>query len=415
MHEPGKQADRIAPVAGGDRQLPIPFPEFVGLIALLMALTALSMDIMLPALPAIAETFNLTEPNHRQLVLVCYLVGLAAGQVLFGPISDRMGRKPVLLCGLVLYVLGSVGVLISGSFFFLLLSRALQGFGAASPRVIAVAIVRDFFSGRDMARVMSLVMMTFIVVPVFAPAVGQGLLQFGDWTWIFLVLLGIGLISLVWTSLRLPGQRPPEERPKPVKLLTAAHLVISSRPTVGYGMASGFVFGCLVSYITSAQQVFMEVYRLGASFPIVFGAVAGMMAVASFTNAGLVQRYGMRRVSHTALVGFTAASLLLVAAAPFEPPLIVFAGLVSLIFFSVGFIFPNFNAIAMQPLGSVAGTASSFIGFYTTAAGALFGWFVGHAFNGTMLPLAAGFAVLSVAALITIRITEGANGLFRGD
>ena len=415
MNDTGKPADRTALRGEGGHVLPIPFPEFVGLTALLMALTALSIDIMLPALPAIGDTFNLSEPNHRQLVLVCYLVGLAFGQVLFGPLSDRLGRKPMLLCGLVLYILGTIGVLLSGNYFFLLLARAMQGFGAAAPRVIAVAIVRDYFSGRAMARVMSLVMMTFIVVPVLAPAAGQGVLLLGDWTFIFGVLLLIGSLSLVWALLRLPGSSSPQSRVHPVSIGTAIRMVLTSRPSVGYGIATGFIFGSLVSYVTSAQQVFVDIYRLGAAFPFVFGAVAAMMAVASFVNSRLVQRYGMRRVSHSALIGFVAASLLLVAAAPFEPPLIVFTLIVSAIFFSVGILFPNFNAIAMQPLGSVAGTASSFIGSYTTASGALFGWFVGHAFNGTMLPLAIGFAVLSVSALITICMTEGSNGLFRGD
>lgn len=415
MDDLAKQADRIPSGRGTARVLPIPFPEFVGLTALLMALTALSMDIMLPALPAIARTFDLAEPNQRQLVLVCYLVGLAGGQVLFGPVSDRMGRKPVLLAGLILYILGTVGVLVSGSFFLLLLARAVQGFGAASPRVIAVAIVRDFFSGREMARVMSLVMMTFIVVPVFAPAIGQALLQIGDWTWLFRVLLAIGLVSLTWASFRLPDGRSEGNRPKPIGTVAAIRMVTTMRVSVGYAIASGFIFGCLVSYISSAQQIFMEVYRLGASFPIVFGAVAGMMAVASFTNAALVQRYGMRRVSHTALAGFAAVSLLLVAVAPFSPSLPVFATLLAMIFFAVGLIFPNFNAIAMQPLGSVAGMASSLIGFYTTASGALFGWFIGHAFNGTMQPLAIGFAMLSLAAFATVAVAEGRDRLFRGD
>lgn len=415
MDDSSKSADRVATRLDGGHVLPIPFPEFVGLTALLMALTALSIDIMLPALPAIGATYNLSDPNSPQLVLVCYLIGLALGQVPFGPLSDRYGRKPMLLSGLALYIVGTLGVLLSGSFFLLLVFRAVQGFGAAAPRVIAVAIVRDYFSGRTMARVMSLVMMTFIVVPVIAPALGQGLLVVGNWPSIFGFLLLIGCISLVWSLLRLPDRRSGEGRPKPIRMATAVRMVLTSRVSVGYAMASGFIFGSLVSYITSAQQVFVEIYRLGAAFPFVFGAVAAMMAIASFTNSRMVQHYGMRRVSHCALVGLSAASLLLVACAPFQPPLIVFAGLASVIFFSVGLIFPNFNAIAMQPLGSVAGMASSIIGFYTTASGALFGWFVGNAFDGTVLPLAIGFAVLSVSALITVRIAEGSNGLFRGD
>lgn len=398
-----------------DRELPIPFGEFVALMALLMALTALSIDIMLPALPQIGEFFSVADPNDRQLVVTSYMFGFASGQIVFGPLSDRLGRKSMLTAGLVVFLAGSVAAVAVEDFTYLLLARAVQGFGAASSRVISVAVIRDLFSGWQMARVTSLVMIVFITVPVLAPSLGQGLLFIGDWTLIFNFLLAVGLAAIVWSGFRLPETHATGVTRPVVGLATALRWVFTSPQTFGYAIATGFVFGCLMAYINSAQQIFVDVYDLGASFPLVFGAVAGVQAIAAYTNAQLVQRHGMRRVSHTALVAFCASSLLLTAVSPLEPPLIAFAVLVASVFFSFGLIMPNFNAIAMQPMGAVAGTASSFIGFYTTGAGAIFGWAIGAYFDGTIQPLAIGFALLGLAALATVLAVEGRKGLFRGE
>lgn len=397
-----------------ERELPIPFGEFVALMALLMALTALSIDIMLPALPQIGEFFALAEANDRQLVVTSYMIGLAAGQLVFGPLSDRFGRKAMLTAGLAIFIAGSSAAVTVEDFTYLFLARSVQGFGAAAARVISIAVIRDLFSGWEMARVTSLVMIVFITVPVMAPGIGQVLLYVGDWTLIFEALLAVGIAAVVWSGFRLPETHRTGRPRAAIGLATALGWVFTSRQTVGYAIAIGFVFGCLMAYISSAQQIFMDVYGLGASFPLVFGLVAGVQAIAAYTNAQLVQRHGMRRVSHTALVAFCASSLLLTAVSFFEPPLFVFAVLVASLFFSFGLIMPNFNAIAMQPMGAVAGTASSFIGFYTTGAGAIFGWAVGAFFDGSIQPLAIGFAVLGLATLATVLMVEGRKGLFRG-
>mgnify|MGYP005852097103 CR=1 FL=1 len=360
-----------------------------------MALTALSIDIMLPALPQIGEFFALAEANDRQLVVTSYMIGFAAGQLVFGPLSDRLGRKTMLMAGLAIFIAGSLAAVAVEDFTYLLLARSVQGFGAASSRVISIAVIRDLFSGWEMARVTSLVMIVFITVPMMAPSLGQGLLYLGDWTLIFNFLLAVGLAAVIWSAFRLPETHPEAEARTPIGLTTALGWILTTPQTLGYVVAIGFVFGCLMAYISSAQQIFVEVYGLGTSFPLVFGAVAGVQAVAAFTNAQLVQRHGMRRVSHTALVAFCTSSLLLMGVSPLEPPLLVFAMLLASVFFSFGLIMPNFNAIAMQPMGAVAGTASSFIGFYTTGAGAIFGWAIGAYYDGTIRPLATGFAVLS--------------------
>ncbi|HEX2172174.1 MAG TPA: multidrug effflux MFS transporter [Dehalococcoidia bacterium] len=385
------------------------FAEFVGLIALMMALTALAIDIMLPALPDIVGSYGITAPNDRQLVVTAYLLGFAAGQPFHGPLSDRFGRKPVLTAGLVIFAAGTAMAIAAPSFAWMLAARALQGFGAAAPRVVAIAVVRDRFAGRDMARVMSFVMMVFIIVPVLAPAFGEAIVRVGTWPWIFGVLFLATVLALCWTALRLPETRPEEDR-NPLTGGDLAHAlgqVVGTRKTLGYTIALGFLFGALMAYIGSAQQIFVDLYGLDDLFPLVFGAVASVVALASFTNSRLVGRLGMRRVSHLALIGFIGASLIAAAVGfPGEPPLAAFAGFLAVSFYCFGLIAPNFNALAMEPMGRIAGMASSFIGFYTTAAGAFIGWLVGQAFDGTIRPLTIGFAVVGVVTLISVLWTE---------
>jgi DHA1 family bicyclomycin/chloramphenicol resistance-like MFS transporter len=318
-----------------------------------------------------------------------------------------------LLAGLGIFIAGSIGALISTSFSALLVARVVQGIGAASPRVMAMAIVRDIYSGRQMAKVMSFAMMVFIVIPVFAPAVGQGLIWAGSWRWTFDVLLIAGISCAVWASLRLP-ETADMRKGAALGLGSSLRLALTTPQTVGYMIAAGFMFGCLMSYVSSAQQVFVDVFGLGERFPIAFGAVASVMALASFTNANIVERLGMRLVSHTALVGFVgASSLLAIASATGWATLPVFCVLMASTFFLFGLIAPNFNAIAMEPQGHNAGMASSVIGFYSTGAGALCGGAVGHFFDGSVLPLALGFAGMSVSALAVVLFVEGPRGLFR--
>ena len=394
--------------------LQIPFVEFVGLTAALMALTALSIDIMLPALPQIGSALGVASENDRQLIISLYMAGFAVGQIFFGPLSDHFGRKPVLLCGLAIFIAGSLGALLSGSFTTLLAARLVQGVGAASPRIVAVAVVRDIYGGRQMARVMSFAMMVFILIPVLAPSLGQALIHVGNWRSTFFVLLVMASITAVWASLRLPETAEQALGTKrALNVRDAFFAAILDPLTLAYGVAGGFMFGCLLAYVASAQQVFVEVFHLGQAFPTVFGAIASAMAIASFVNARLVGRLGMRRVSHTALAGFTAVSLILLAASGFGiATLPVFAALVFSAFFLFGLIAPNFNAIAMEPQGHNAGMASSVIGSLSTAIGALTGGLVGRSFDGTVLPVAAGFAVCSLITCAIVVFAEDRENLF---
>lgn len=404
---PGRSPDTGPPL--------LAFPEFVALMALMMALTALSIDIMLPSLPQIGAAFAVPHPNDAQQIVTGYMLGLALGQLVWGPVSDRFGRKHPLLLGLLVFAVGSIASIAATSFGVLLWARVLQGFGGASARVISVAIVRDLYAGRQMSRVMSIVMMVFITVPVIAPTIGQALAHVGSWRWAFYVLLAVAVISIVWAGLRLP-ETARSGSVAGQGYTSMALAVITTPATLGYSVASGFMFGTLVSYIVSAQQVFVDVFALGSAFPIVFGALACSMALASFTNAQLVQRLGMRRLSHLALVGFIAASLLLAGLSLLgQPPFWLFGLLLAAAFFGFGLIVPNFNAIAMQPMGRMAGMASSLIGFFTTAAGAAIGWVVGRLFDGTVRPLSLGFALAGVLALLCVLAVEGRKGMFRGE
>jgi len=393
----------------------IPFAEFVSLMALMIALTALSIDIMLPSLPQIGAAFSVAHVNDVQQMVTSYMIGLALGQLVWGPLSDRFGRKKLLLLGLLVFTLSSLACLFVTSFGMLLAARVAQGFGGASARVISIAIVRDLFAGRQMARVMSIVMMVFITVPIFAPTAGQALAYVGSWRWAFWVLFTAGVAGMVWAGRRLPETGHARDPGQPT-FLRAVGVVLSTPVTVVYTIASGFLFSSLVSYISSAQQIFVEVYGLGAAFPLVFGALASSLAVASFINSRLVQRLGMRCVSHSALVGFVAASSIMAVIAAFgQPPVLVFGILLGVAFLCFGLIVPNFNAISMQPMARVAGMAASLIGFSTTAIGAVIGGVIGYMFNGTVVPLALGLASLGVLALASIVAIEGRSGLFRGE
>jgi DHA1 family bicyclomycin/chloramphenicol resistance-like MFS transporter len=391
--------------------------EFIALLAWLMALTALSIDIMLPALPQIGAALGITTDNDRQLVVTAYLGGLALGQLLWGHLSDVLGRRTPLLIGLGIYALAGLAAVMAPSFHLLILARVCQGFGGAAARTIGTAIVRDVFSGREMARIMSFVMMVFIIVPMLAPSVGQGLLAVGSWRLGFGVLLVSGVVALLWVGLRLPEtRRVAGDAGRPLGLKAATVAVVTSPLTRSYGLAAGLMFGCLVAYISSAQQIFVDAYGLGALFPLAFGGIAASMALAAFTNAQLVQRLGMRRLSHSALVAFIlVATTLSALSLAGKPPVWLLIALLAACFYLFALMQANFNAIAMQPVGHVAGMASSLLGAFVTAAGVVCGGLIGRAFDGTPLPLALGFAALGICAFLVVLQAEGRNGLFRGE
>jgi MFS transporter, DHA1 family, multidrug resistance protein len=400
-----------------ETRLPLQFREFVALMALLMSMTAMSIDIMLPALPEIGASLGVLDHSKLPLVVTVFMFGMAIGQLIWGPLADRFGRRRPLLLGLLLFAFATTVAMTTRDFSQILAARFLQGIGGSVGRIIVTAIVRDLFVGREMARVLSMVMMVFILVPILAPSVGQIILLVATWRWLFAVLLSAGLISLTWASLRLPETQPPLAPGACQRTLgQALRLVLSQPITFGYGIASGFVLGILVAYISSSQQVFGNAYGLGKLFPFAFGGVGCAIALASFTNARLVRRLGMRRLSHAALIAHLGlSSTLALLGTMIALPLWLALGGMAASFFFYGLILSNFNAIAMQPMGQTAGLAASLTGSYSTAAGALFGTLIAAKFDGTILPLFTGFALLGLCALLTVLAVEGRSGLCRGE
>ncbi|KQY14493.1 multidrug effflux MFS transporter [Rhizobium sp. Root482] len=384
-------------------------PQFVALMAMLMAINALSIDIMLPGLQEIGASLGVVDENARQYVITAYLIGMGCAQLFFGPLSDRFGRKLPLLGGLGIYALCALAIVFVPSFTGLLVLRFVQGIGAAATRVITVSIVRDIYGGRMMAEIMSLVLMVFMIVPVIAPSIGQLIMIFAEWHMIFVVICLFAILVATLVMLRLPETLAIENRrPFTVKsILGAFRIVLTNRVALCYSLAASFVFGSLFGFINSAQQIFVGVFGLGPWFPLAFAGFAGLMAIASFTNSRLVKLYGMRRLSHGALIGFVLASFAWAMTSIFGTlPFWLFAVLYGLAMFQFGLIGANFNAMAMEPLGHVAGTASSVLGFTQTIGGALIGALIGQAFDGTVTPLAIGFLTVSIVGLIFVLIAE---------
>ena len=388
---------------------PMGFPEFVIVIASIMALNPIAMDMMLPALPNIASAFHITAANRPQMVLSVFLLGFGIGQFMMGPLSDRFGRRPLLLGGMALYCVASVLAIAAPSFETLLLARALQGLGTSATRVIATAIVRDCYAGRRMASVVSLAMMVFIAVPVVAPSFGQAVLLLTHWRGIFVVLMLYGVIALAWSALRMPETLAPENRKSLAipQVLSAFRQTVTNRQTFGYALAAGGVQGSLFAFVFSSQQVFTEIFKLGHYFPVAFAACAVGVAIAGFLNARIVGRIGMRVISHAALTGFAVvAGALLLAVKLDMLSLPLFMVLAGLMMFAFGLMMANFTALAMEPQGKIAGTASSLYGTITTLLGIGIGTTIGQDYDGTLLPFATGFFLCTLAALAVVLVTE---------
>ncbi len=385
------------------------FAEFVCLIAIMMALNALAIDAMLPALPAIGEDLGVVNENSRQWIITAYLLGFGGAQLLYGPLSDRFGRKPVLLTGISIYVIFAVVAACSHSFALLLMARVGMGIGIATTRVLAVSIVRDRYEGRTMARVMSLSFLVFLGVPILAPSIGQLVLMIGPWQWIFWVFALFGSAFIVWAGLRLPETLHPENR-RPIRIkpiMQAFGTALTDRQSLGYTMAMTAISGALFAFISSSQQIFFDVFEQPNLFPLVFAGIAGGIAVASLMNSALVEKLGSRLISHTALLGFIAFSVIhaTISYAGYDN-LWIFAILQGFKMFCFGFVAGNFGAMAMENMGRIAGTASSAQGFISTIGGALLGFAIGQNFDGSTRPLTIGFAILSIVALLLVLWVE---------
>jgi DHA1 family bicyclomycin/chloramphenicol resistance-like MFS transporter len=385
--------------------------EFVALVAVTISLVALSIDSMLPALGEIAGDLGANDPNDRQLVITILFFGLAAAQMIYGPLSDSVGRKPAIYAGFGIFIVGCIISIFAVNFPMMLLGRMFQGIGAAGPRVLAVAMVRDQYHGNAMASIMSMAMAVFILVPVVAPALGQLILLFFSWRAVFGMLLLIAVLALAWHVVRQPETLPPERRLpfSPARIGQAIAETCRNPVALGYTLVAGLIFGAFVGYLTTSQQMFQELYGAGRLFPVYFGTLAVAIGIASLANAKLVMKYGMRQMCRWALevgVGLSMAFWLYVVIAGSPPPLLLLMAYLLAIFFSFGVLFGNFNALAMEPLGHIAGVAAAVVGSFTTFISLGLGTIIGQAYDGTVLPLVTGFASLSGLSLLVMTWVE---------
>jgi len=394
---------------------PIGFAEFVCLVAALMSLTALGVDSMLPALPAIGASLHVANANERQFVITTFLIGFALGQLIYGPLADRFGRRPILSAAMAGTIVANIVVAVSGSFELLLGARFFAGIAVAAARVVTVALVRDCYQGRAMARVMSLTFIVFMAAPILAPNFGQIIIVFASWRWIFGGIAIATAAILVWFRLRMPETLPEHARQSlsPRRIAEDALIVVRDRWAAGYTVASALMSGSIFGFIGSIQQIMQDVFHRPHLLTLVFACVASMLAVGSFLNSRLVMRLGTRRISHLALVAVIAiaATHLLVIWLGLET-LPVFILLQGLMMMGFSLSTSNFSAMAMENMGAIAGTASSLQGFVSMLTGALVGALIGQSFDGTTVPLYTGFLLMAVLSLGVVAITERGR-LFR--
>jgi DHA1 family bicyclomycin/chloramphenicol resistance-like MFS transporter len=392
----------------------IGFLEFVVLAAATMSTQAIAIDAMLPAFPTIVRALNVGDPNRGQWIVTAYMTGLGFGQLAWGMLSDRFGRRPILIGGLTLYVIAALLCSLSGSFPALLAWRFVHGLAAACVTVTR-SVVRDLYSGRQMARVLSLTFVVFLTVPILAPSLGQLILLIAPWRYIFVVFAVFAAMVAAWGFVRLPETLHPEYRMTLTRqhVLNAAKLVLGTRASIFYTLAMMVMFGTIMAYVGMVAQIFSEVFHRPKLMPSMFALCAIFMGMAAYLNSRIVERLGMRLISHTALLLFIAVTglHLLIAALGWEQ-IWTFVVLQSLTMATFSLSISNFGAMAMEPMGSIAGIAASLQGFITTFGGALVGILIGEQFNGTTVPLAAGALCCGFVSLGLVLLAEKGR-LFR--
>ena len=385
--------------------------EFITLMALTFSLIAMSIDGMLAALGDIAADLGAGDPNDRQLVLTAFFAGLTVGQFIYGPISDSTGRKPAMYAGIGCFILGGLLCAVATDFPMMTCGRVLQGFGAAGPRIVGMAMVRDLYGGRAMARIMSFVMAVLILVPVMAPSIGQLILLVADWRTIFFALVIMGAVDFLWLATRRPETlaRPDRVPLSFSRILRSAREAITHRTTLGYTLATGFIFGAVISYLGTSQQIFQEQYGTGNLFGLYFGILAAGIGLAAVVNARLVNRFGMRNLSKWALrTSCLLSSFFLIIAFLLggHPPLWAFMAYMTVLFFCNGLQFSNYSALAMEPMGHIAGVAAAVVGSLSNLVAVSTGTPIGQLYDGTVIPLVAGFTGLGIAALLAAEYAE---------
>jgi DHA1 family bicyclomycin/chloramphenicol resistance-like MFS transporter len=392
----------------GAESTAIGFREFVAMAAMLMATQAIAVDTMLPALPTIAAALGLVNQNHSQWIVTAYVVGVGCGQLFWGVFSDRYGRRPVLLIGLGVYALAAVLTGLSSSFVTLLAWRFTHGLAAASV-VVSRSVIRDLYSGRHMARIMSLTFIVFLMVPVLAPSLGQLILWLAPWRYIFLIFGVFAGAVFLWVLLRLPETLHPEYRLVLTRdhIVHAAGLVLGDRTSLFYTLAMTVIFGSILAYVGMVQQIFEDAFHRPGLMPIMFALCASSMGVTALLNSRIVERVGMRIISHLGLLVFITITgvHVLIASLGLES-LWTFVLLQSATMACIGLTASNFGAMAMEPVGSVAGIGASLQGFISTFGGAVVGALIGRRFNGSTAPLAMGAFLCGLSSLLFVLLAE---------
>ncbi len=388
--------------------------EFVALMASLMAIVALSIDALLPALPEISASLGVNDINDNQFLITMIFLGIGFGQLIFGPLSDSFGRKPIVYAGFTLFIIASIICLTTKSFEMMLFGRVLQGIGLASPRTMSIAMVRDSYHGDFMAKILSIVVMVFILVPVIAPTLGQLLLNYYDWKAIFYVNLGFGLLVMLWFWFRQE-----ETLPKARRVKFTSHIFIDGvkeffkyKDAIGFTLASGFITGSFIVYLSTSQQIFEQQYHLADLFPYIFASLAISVGLATFLNSRFVIRFGARQIAFVAAIGYTIISLLYVVLywGGHNPSIVVLIGFFALQFFAVGLLFGNLRALAMEPLGHIAGIGAAINGFASTVMAVPIANYIGSFVSTSVLPLFIGFSIfglLTVLVFLRLRVING--------
>lgn len=380
--------------------------EFIALMASLMSVVALAIDALLPALDIIGHSIGTTSNSENQLLIIMIFLGLGIGPLIFGPISDAIGRKPVVYVGFFIFIIASFICINATSIEVMVIGRILQGIGLSAPRTISIAIVRDTYNGDYMARIMSFITVMFLIVPTFAPALGKLALETYNWQAIFYFQLITVVIVSIWFWMRQPETLHPEYRVKITKsmFIDGTKELFKYKDTVGYTIISGFITGSFMVYLSTSQQIFQQQYQLVDEFPFIFAALAIAMAGSSFSNGSIVVKFGMRKiVSYALLLFFTVSFLYVLLFYNSENPSIkVLFIFFAVQFFSIGFLFGNLRALAMQPIAHIAGVGAAITGFISTIMAVPISAFIGRFVEDTALPIFIGFSVCALCSLFIL-------------
>lgn len=378
--------------------------EFIVLMASLMSIVALTIDALLPALPDIGRSLGVEEVVNNQLLITMIFLGIGCGQLLFGPLSDSFGRKPIVFIGFFIFIIASIICVTTKSFEMMIFGRILQGIGLSSPRTLSISIVRDTYSGDYMAKILSIVVMVFILVPVIAPTLGTFLLHFYNWELIFYFNLVYGSIIMYWFWKRQPETLPKERRIRFSKHLFIDGLkeFITHKDSIGFTLISGFITGSFMVYLSTSQQIFENQYDLAAMFPYIFASLAISIGLATYLNSVFVVKYGMMRMAYYAIIGYLCISVLYVILfwSGNNPSVYILISFFAMQFFSIGFLFGNLRALAMQPLGHIAGIGAAINGFVSTVMAVPIANYIGNFVKTSVLPLFIGFSIFGLLSLI---------------